>query len=168
MPQGAGTPVCDAYLQRLNETEFDSPPFCDRPENDRVPGFSLLNRVPLSPSETARLYPRILSFLGAESSLPPHPLDSYETSLANSGGGGSGISAWRYDPPINIENDGKARKVVVWTGLPVEPANRPCGTIPEDPRLTEPLRWRQLAFVLTDTGGDLDDSRIPERACALR
>jgi hypothetical protein len=159
LEKGAGTPVCDAYLQRLNETRFESPPFCDRPENDRIPGFSLLHRIPLSPAETARLYPRILTFLGSRTSTPPHPLDEYATAQAASGGQGPVIFAWRYAARLDIENDGHARNVIVWTGPPFSELNRPCGSMPEDPRLTEPLRRNQLAFVLSDDGLELDDGR---------
>ena len=159
LEKGGGTPVCNAYLQRLNETEFDAPPFCGRPENDQVPGFSLLHRLPLTPAETQRLYPRIMSFLGARRSTPPHPMDNYDAAWARSGGSGPAIFAWRYDPWVDIDNDGTPRQVVVWTGPPFENANRPCGSTPEDPRITQPLRWTQLAFVLTRDGQELDDER---------
>jgi hypothetical protein len=69
------------------------------------------------------------------------------------------IVAWRYDSPIDIENDGQPRNVVAWTGRPAETLNRPCGGLPEEPGVTQPLRWRQLAFVLTSAGDELDDSR---------
>jgi len=159
LEKGAGVPVCEAYLQRLNQTEFEAPPFCGRPENDPIPGFSLLHRVPLSPAETARLYPRILTFLGGQRSTPPLPLDSYATANANTGGSGPVIFAWHYAPPVDIDNDGSHRDVVVWTGPPAEYLNRPCGSMPDDSRLTQPLRWSQLAFVLTNGGLDLDDAR---------
>lgn len=159
LEKGAGTPVCDAYLQRLNETRFEEAPFCDRPENDHVPGVSLLHRVPLSPAETTRLYPRIVTFLGSRTSTPPHPLDEYDTAQAGSGGQGPVILAWRYIPRLDIENDGHPRNVIVWAGPPLPEPNRPCGSMPEDRRLTEPLRRNQLAFVLSDDGQELDDGR---------
>jgi hypothetical protein len=159
LEKGAGLPVCEAYLQRLNETRFEAPPFCGRPENSRIPGFSLLHRVPLAPAETARLYPRILSFLLVERSTQPHPLDSYATNDANSGGSGPVIFAWHYATPVDIDNDGAQRDVVVWTGPPVDFSNRPCGSMPEDPRLTQPLRRTQLAFVLENGSFNLDDGR---------
>lgn len=159
LEKGAGTPVCDAYLQRLNETRFESAPFCDRPENDRIPEFSLLHRMPLSPAETARLYPRILTFLGSRTSTPPHPLDEYATAQAASGGQGPVIFAWRYAPRLDIENDSHARNVIVWTGPPFSELNRPCGSRPENLHLIEPLRRNQLAFVLSDDGLELDHGR---------
>jgi len=51
LTKGAGTPVCDAYLERLNTTEYKKPPYCDRPESNAVKGFTKLNRVRLSPKE---------------------------------------------------------------------------------------------------------------------
>ena len=157
--KGAGIPVCDAYLRRLNATEFEAPPFCGLSESSKIPGFSFLHRVPLTPAETERLYPRIVSFLGTQMSTPPHPLDTYNMAWARSGGGGPAIFAWRYDPPIDIDNDGTSRAVVVWSGPPFENSNRPCGSVPEDPRLTQPLRWARLAFVVTPDGRGLDDAR---------
>jgi hypothetical protein len=46
LTKGRGIPVCEAYLQRLNSTLYSTPPFCGRPENNSVPGFEALTRVP--------------------------------------------------------------------------------------------------------------------------
>src|ERR1700728_2490693 len=67
LAEGRGIPVCDAYLQRLNETEYWGPPYCGRPEDSRVPGFSRLHRVYLTGAETAQLYPHLQSFGNARS-----------------------------------------------------------------------------------------------------
>lgn len=86
-------------------------------------------------------------------------MDSYATHWTSSGGGGPVIHAWHYEPRVDIDNDGSRRDVIVWTGRPVDENNRPCGSIPEAPRLTEPIRVQQLAFVLTKDGQDIDDAR---------
>jgi hypothetical protein len=52
LTKGQGHPVCEAYLQRLNSSPyFPYPPYCDRPEDDEIPGFALLHRVPLTPQQ---------------------------------------------------------------------------------------------------------------------
>jgi hypothetical protein len=59
LTKGRDIPVCRAYLQRLENSRFnyyDRRPYCDRPEDDSVPGFSKPVRVDLSPTEVNRLY----------------------------------------------------------------------------------------------------------------
>lgn len=56
LTKGKGKPVCEAYLQRLNQTEFFSPPYCGRPESTLVPGFALLHRRLLSIAEYRALF----------------------------------------------------------------------------------------------------------------
>jgi hypothetical protein len=45
LTKGHGVQVCEAFLQRLNVTVYDDPPYCGRPETDAVPGFKLLDRI---------------------------------------------------------------------------------------------------------------------------
>ena len=59
--RGKGIPVCEAYLQRLNQTVFHWAPYCGRPENDQIPGFERLKRVRLTPEEGLALSPQIQS-----------------------------------------------------------------------------------------------------------
>ena len=53
--KGKGVPVCEAYLQRLNQSWFYEPPYCGRPENDQIPGFGRLHTTALSPTEVNKL-----------------------------------------------------------------------------------------------------------------
>jgi hypothetical protein len=62
LTKGAGTPVCEAFLQRLNTTKYLRPPSCGIPENDSIPGFSKLNRVMLTKDEVERLWSHVLWF----------------------------------------------------------------------------------------------------------
>jgi hypothetical protein len=39
LQQGHGVPVCEAYLELLNQTKFTETPFCGRPEEGSVKGF---------------------------------------------------------------------------------------------------------------------------------
>ena len=66
LTKGNGIPVCEAYLQRLNNTDFQNMPYCGRPEDDSVPGFTRLNRVPLYAERIYRLLPKILGFQSSQ------------------------------------------------------------------------------------------------------
>jgi hypothetical protein len=63
LTQGQGTEVCDAYLQRLNATEFlDNDPTKGRVTEPLLKGFADLKPVPLTAEEIQRLYYKIRSF----------------------------------------------------------------------------------------------------------
>jgi len=63
LTQGQGTEICEAYLQRLNATEFfDNDPTRGRISEPLLKGFSYLKPVPLTAEEIQRLYYKIKSF----------------------------------------------------------------------------------------------------------
>jgi len=63
LTKGQGTEVCDAYLQRLNATEFlDNNPLKGRITEPLLKGFVDLKPVPLTEEEIKRLYYKIQSF----------------------------------------------------------------------------------------------------------
>jgi hypothetical protein len=63
LTQGQGTEVCEAYLQRLNATEFlDNDPVKGRVSEPLLKGFADLKPVPLTAEEIQRLYYKIISF----------------------------------------------------------------------------------------------------------
>lgn len=157
--RGAGVPVCEAYLQRLNQTPFYAPPYCGRPESVVVPGFSWLSRVPLNSAQTAALYPRLVSFKLVRRSGIPHPLDRIESALAASGGSGPSIIAWRYKSGVDISNDGAPRNVVVWGGQPFTSFYAGCGY--QELLAGEPVtvRWEQIAFI-----ANADTTRVEDAA----
>ena len=121
LTQGKGIPVCEAYQQRLNQTEFYSPPYCGRPETRLVPGFATLQRRYLTADEYKIIFYDVMDVLknerlhydyeshtnsdGSISLIPPpdptHP--------------GFAPGAWTYEPPVDIENSGKGGNVLMWT-----------------------------------------------------
>jgi hypothetical protein len=119
--KGRGTPLCEAYLQRLNQTDFYSPPYCGRPESTVVPGFRFLQRRFLSSTEYRAL------FFDASAVLTGEPLHHDYIAHRNSDGSSVYVApydplypgftpgAWTYDPPIDIENAGGAGNVILWT-----------------------------------------------------
>lgn len=61
--KGHGTDVCEAYLQRLNTTEYlNNDPAQGRVSEPPQEGFADLKPVPLTAEEIQRLYLKILSF----------------------------------------------------------------------------------------------------------
>jgi len=105
LTKGQGAPVCEAYLQRLNQTGFARPPYCDRPESDVVPGFAVLNRRYLTRAEFVTIQADVMNVL---QNFPPdyyQPLPTPEDFRP---------AAWRYDPPVDIENAGHPDNVVIW------------------------------------------------------
>lgn len=132
LTSGTGTPVCEAYLQRLNQTLFHEPPSCGRPENPRIPGFARLNRIRLTPTQVNNNYVTAFTLThilgGVEQIIqpPPNRPDLAAISLENGKQTHTvraltdpqDISAWRFDPPVDIDNDGHPDNVVIWRGFP--------------------------------------------------
>lgn len=130
--KGRTEPVCEAYLQRLNQSEFYRPPYCGRPESTLVPGFSFLHRTFLSIGEYKGLFFEANAVLSGEPSHHNYVLhrnpDGSTSYVApyNPIYAGFTPGAWTYNPPVNIENSGTSDNVIIWT---VEDRYRPsCGT----------------------------------------
>ncbi|NGY03344.1 hypothetical protein [Solimonas terrae] len=161
LTRGRGTPVCDAFLKRLNKTYFQYPPYCGIPEDDSVSGFLKLNRRMLSFKEARLLFSQIhwFSSTGAQSQGTPGDKrddDLFDTRYRGAGGFYS-TPAWRYDPPVDIDNDGHSDDIVVWQEAARTMTNT-CGV-----RLSTGIGdyWRvgQQAFVMRGDGLYVDEGR---------
>ena len=131
--KGHGVPVCEAYLQRLNQTVFHEPPSCGRPENDQIPGFTRLHRVSLPAADVNLAYtktynlshktsygeqligpvadrPDLAALQMEGGQLQPNPVPAVPDNAK--------ISAWRFDPLVDIDNDGKPDNVEIWRNWP--------------------------------------------------
>lgn len=122
LKKGGGEPVCEALLQRLNQTVYQDPPYCGIPEDDSVPGFTELPRKQLSYAEGRRLYAEIEVFSDTgghplKGKEPPGEEELWNTRYRGTKGGWEVVPAWRYAKPLDIENNGKPDNVVVWQGL---------------------------------------------------
>lgn len=143
LKKGTGVPVCKADLDRMNNATYTVPHYCGRPEQTTVPGFTPLHRVPLSAQEVYALYERVNSFMGLgvqdskrqdeanaaerkKLGLPPlpptWPVDVVRKFLQR-----GYTKVWRFDPPVDIDNDGVPDNLVVWQGAPVSPIHGVCG-----------------------------------------
>jgi hypothetical protein len=168
--KGAGTAVCDAYLKRLNTTDYTSPPYCDRPETTAAAGFSKLIRVPLSAESILVLYPRVSSFMQQRDQGSKEEDERQNTVRKAAGLGPAGPSGetldtmkgflrdglivWRYDPLVDMDNDGMVDNIVVWQGIGVAGGTGRCG---EDSPRGDRLNYSaQVAFVLAASNDRLD------------
>ncbi len=104
--KGRGTPVCEAYLQRLNESTYTKLPYCGLPDDTRVPSFPRLNRVWMTWPEIEKIKGNLDDFVG-KGVLSPGKPRSYENT-------GYQPSTYRFDPKIDIDNDGTPDDVIMW------------------------------------------------------
>lgn len=173
--KGFVTPVCVAYLERLNTTKYDAPPFCDRPENDAVKGFARLNRAPLSPADVHDLYPIIWNFVlsanqknldWTDMNLQLHLTQKGQGRLTDEGTkylqrdlDRGAVKIWRYDPNIDIDNDGVSDNVEVWQGGAAANVRGKCGEDLPNPYSETGgsiMRQVQLAFIVMGNNDRLD------------
>jgi hypothetical protein len=144
MVKGRGLPVCEAYLQRLNQTEFPNLPACGRPENIDVPGFSWLNRVWISTVEFNRLSDSIVFFLNNHTPSKNEGHRDYKGPIAS----------FRYDPPVDIDNDGRPDNVLIFNDD--NPNESACGAFTHG---NDRSRWGQDAVILNAGGSQIDAAR---------
>lgn len=170
LTKGKGVEVCDAYLKRLTSTEHKEYPFCDRPEDDSVEGFARLNRVPLSAEEVYALVDRIYGFThslnqnfwtqqreGRRESTFPESEQSL-TRKTIEGSLGHSIRVWRYEPSVDIDNDGVPDKdLVVWHGYGAGGGLYHCGSI----KYRYPERQGQIIYAI-DYRMKVDEARTRE------
>lgn len=161
LTKGHNTPVCEAYLQRLNfagyQHDEDEPPFrpfCDRPENDVVAGFTKLNRIPMTLEDRNRLIFDVYNFTHPDSKVAAIRAEAMFSPFA------AKISApiWRYDPPVDIDNDGVPDNVVVWQGWGAEAGTGVCGSSYTSTGGLA-LRSVQQAYILTADDASVDEGR---------
>ena len=128
---GRGTPVCDAYLQRLNRTLFTRPAYCGRPENDSVPGFEWLQRIAVPTSEVNRLAGLDLA--------PP-----------------AKVASWRYELEIDVENNSHPENVLIFN---LDDADDPrCGVAYYGINPTLDTGY-QVALIMTGDNKSIDLAR---------
>jgi len=156
LTKGRGVTVCEAYVERLNRTWYETYPWCDRTENDAVPGFRKLQRVPLTPAEMRPFWAPVSFFLLVQDPDRWKVIDESHRKLnlprpygpeqqLNTIRGESSLQVYRFEPPMDIDNDGKSDPVVMWRA-------GQCGYI--DGAL--PRSWLQVPIVLNATGDGPD------------
>ena len=155
LKNGGGTPVCEALLQRLNQTHYDAPPYCNIPEDSTVPGFEGLKRKTPSEREQRRMFNHAEVFSSTGGSLQDYA-DENELYATRYTGAGSPYSkaVWLYETPLDMENNGHPRRILVWQGL--GRLLGPCGTR-VSPSSDGYWRVAQQAFVLSGNTDRIDE-----------
>ena len=156
--KGRGVAVCDAFLKRLNLAHYQTPPQCGIPESHSIPGFSELHKVPLSRNEAAQLWPHVFYF-----TLDQHQFGHMKSEELSSDIGflDNGMWAWRYDPPISLNNSGAPDNVLMWQGVSTL-ASGQCGDqvfLAGKLTLNTPPRY---GYVLTPDSQQIDEQKTKE------
>lgn len=124
--EGKGVAVCEANLIRLNEGSYAEHPVCDRPAGDPRAGFAMLRRLELKHEQVQPFWASMRSFLIdgdpdlwrrhedwlKERGMPPRIGDREKQLQAMRGE--TELHVYRFDPPIDIDNDGVADPVLLW------------------------------------------------------
>jgi hypothetical protein len=189
LKQGKGVPVCEAYVQRLNQSLFHEPPFCGRPENDGVPGFSRVKKVPRTSAEVNALYPQVMNLFGKEGiytastgpgliwrspspqmagvAAEPDPAFMPKSFLSEKERGISDadkVAVWTFEPPLDLDGDGMPDYILVWRGFPpvwnVDHYDDLLTCGIQSGRRVEPVsEAHQYPFVLSQSGKEVDVER---------
>lgn len=148
-------------MERLNRSWYPRYPACDRPEDDRVAGFRKLGRVPLSAEELQPFWASVRSFImdGDPDRWRRADESRRKLGLAPRFGdreqqlrtilGESALHVFRFDPPIDVDNDGTPDSVVVWR-------DGDCAYFGEEPL---PRSSRSIPIVLNAAGDGPDVER---------
>ncbi len=159
LTRGRGEPVCDAFLKRLIATNTNRPPYCDIPEDDSIPGFTRLHRVPLTVDEADRVWPHVFGFTQFDQQKESIPgWEPPGTRL------GSNVFAWRYDPPVSLSNNGVPENVLIWQGYGTtgDSIFVPCGGITMAATQDFEYEPPQIGFVLTPDNKQIDEGKTRE------
>lgn len=168
LTMGRGVPVCEAYAQRIAQTDFAKMAFCDRPEGTSVPGFGVLERRDLTLDEVVKLFVPVEDYMSGRDAakaaaakgitlsrpLEPSNLSDPRGTLRELLQLGW-THAWTYRYPVDIENRGVPEQVILWQGYGVTGEGGYCGL----PYSSKPWSFpyiRTRAIILTQDGTALD------------
>lgn len=163
--QGRELPVCKAYLELLNRSEYPANPFCGRPESG-LPGFEPLERRYLNADQVFPLFRYVWEFMRFDDQFhigkysyynSQDPSKSYFSADPESKNGvvddlKKGLTvAWTYHSYVDIANDGHPLPVLLWQGYGATPGPAACVGID--------TYVNQRAFVLSTDGKTIDERR---------
>jgi len=178
MIKGQGVPVCEAYLELLNQSSLEPTPFCGRPETGPVP-FAPLERRDLGVDDILPLFNYVWEFLRfndqhhVDKFFHPHADPSKQYGVDESKSYWSAdvetadgitqirdvlhrMSVWTYKTPVDIGNDGMPVRLLVWQGYGVpEWGGGKCGVVYGRDVSYNPQR----VFVLSTDGKTIDEAQ---------
>jgi len=169
--QGRGVAVCNAYLQELNQAQFNVTPFCGRPDEGFEPEFIRLKPEYWGPDQILAIFTHVYEFMLFDNQShvqrwrSPNPDDPdkplFTTSpidrlgIADSIRDGSMV-VWSYEKPIDIENNGSPRSVLIWQGYGAGSGGVRCGEDYTQQPWTASYD-EQRAFILNPDGKTIDE-----------
>lgn len=173
LSKGRGVAVCDAYLNLLSTTSFNQIPFCGRPEGNYGGGFERLERRNLNAPEIHSFFNRVHGFMywGDQNHLGRvfHPgigrdareqwngeLESEDT--INEELNDDWIHAWTYVSPLDINNDGVPKNILIWQGYGATDKGGTCGGLYASKPWNFPY-MQQRAFILSSGGEAIDEAQ---------
>jgi hypothetical protein len=158
--KGKQLPVCRAYLERLNAVDYDAEggtttaPYCDRPENTQVEGFSELSRVTLTENEANLLLLDLWNFTHPDALTEKRLLSPVRAPVNGR------LPIWRYGSKVDIDNDGVPDNLIVWQGYGASKALAGCGDeYGHGPAGAVIERSWQIAYVMTADNKAIDHDR---------
>ena len=151
LTKGQGIPVCEDYLQRLNASDFDNAPFCGRPEDTSIQGFTRLNRIPLSAYQIYALLPKVQGFESSQNQ-DYWKEEFMEITSVKKDMSMNRLGAWGFDPPVDIDNDGKPDNIILWNR-----GRFSCGS--ENFNSPFPAHSSYTAIVLDGQNRSIDEAR---------
>jgi hypothetical protein len=170
--EGKGVPVCTAYLELLNKTDFDRAPFCGRPDQG-VAGFEPLERHYLDEDEIFPLFTPVFEFMRFNDShhverfLHPNPDRSKKGEWTSDPVTKSNIAnnlrlhwqvVWTYSTPLDINNNGTPVRVLLWQGYGAADTAARCGSDAATRSWDFPY-VDQRGIVLTSDGKAIDEEQ---------
>jgi hypothetical protein len=179
LTNGKGVPVCEAYLDLLNRTPLERTPFCGRPDNGPTP-FVSLERHYLGVDEILRQFNYVFEFMrfddqrhverffypysdpgaptGVDASKSYWSADATTKEVIALNLGLNRMRVWTYGMPIDIANDGKPVRLLIWQGYGVSTSGASCGRN-DASGAWDDVYTPQLIFVLGDDGITIDEAR---------
>jgi hypothetical protein len=144
LTRGSSAPVCKAYLQRLNEATYDSPPYCGLPQSGGGAGFEAMDRVPLSKDQEVHLSGDVYRFWQR-----PNPLVAQKDWDNLPIFADTDMRGWRYTSPLDLANDGGKENITLWQGYGLREGQALCGDhVSTSPAVNWGFRPRQLPLIM--------------------
>jgi hypothetical protein len=170
--------VCAAYRQLLTETKFEVTPFCGRPDDGSVPGFTPLKRNYWGVEQIWPIFMHVYEFMLFDdqfhvemtpSGNPANPFamrpmrtaDVITKDLMAMNLRLKWIRVWSYEEPIDIENDGSPLNVLIWEGYGVTQGAQVCGVVYSGHPWGSPYINQQV-FIINSDGKTIDENLTRE------
>lgn len=166
--------VCDAYQQLLKQTKFQRTPFCGRPSDGDVPGFTPLKRDYWDVEKVWPIFTHVYEFMLFDDQFhvqtfasrnPADPNKPHVSAYPITKDGMASflqmnwMKVWNYAQPIDVENNGSPLNVLVWQGYGVvNQYAQTCGVVYDGHPWSDQYVAQQT-FIISPDGKTIDEQR---------